>query len=428
MGSGLSSSQQRTSSSTNSTGSIDAAAPSWMNGGQRPLRSSEYLVEASEGPPRFTIRKSMPSTSLERAKDEELKHREDLLTCRDLKHSSVSSLFSHNEKATERRIKDLHETTSADILHDGRSLRRTSSLPAGTHVVVDRQHQSCAAELVDGTCHKMRKKYLLTTSFLEDDYEPSEPEGCGMDTQESNDTTAMVGGGRWTASLNTQISKPYSQSFTIRRPTIPVECSSMAAEQSSYHFSQYHERILTPLLEETMEINQRGFPAENSSPSKDTPKLSSSRQQQPMEDNQQQVSTFNAATAMSPGNCIIISNHKNGNNSLIRSFSTNCFSKDVQVVQNESSRRVKGELSSTFHSLQSLYSPTKKIYHSQSAIGLRSLLHPSLDKQMLVKVPLLTVTRPDEPPCYSHLPPSLRNKNDSSSCIVHKNRQYLDVL
>nr|CAG4716106.1 unnamed protein product [Naegleria fowleri] len=432
MGSGLTknSSSQQLRYSANSSMSSETAA--WMNGARCPLRPStlELVVQSQpcEGPPRFTSvsRKSLHSKHLETRDKEILDPEHLLLTCKDLQHSSEAASL-HNEKATERMLNNPYET----MVHheDGGPFKRVSSLPVGSHApnIDMRHHPTCAAESVlNGTYQKK-----LLSTFLEN--EPSEPEGCGVDnSHESNDTMVqlvlMVVGERWKTFMNTHTSKTNSQSITKKRPFIVAECSSSisASEQSSHRKSQYDERPLTPFLKETMEMKHVVLSAENTSGS--SPPLSmetprTSRQQKHREDNQQQVSTFSAETTLSPGNCIIISNHKS-ENTLVRTLSTKSLSKvvssPIQVVPKDSPCRVRD-------SVQYLNSPTMKINHSHSALGFRSLLLPSIDKQMLEKVPFLTVTRSDEPLCFSHLPPCLRKKNECSSS-VHKNRKYLDVL
>ncbi|KAF0972038.1 hypothetical protein FDP41_009734 [Naegleria fowleri] len=394
MGSGLTknSSSQQLRCSANSSLSSETVA--WMNGARCPLRLSKYAVQSQpwEDLPRFTNveRKSMPSLE---AKD--------------------------NEKTTERRLKILsHESTSSTMQTDGESLRRASSLPVGTHASID-SHQTFPTESVLEGTHQ--KKNLLKR-FLHVN-EPFESESCRVDSQESNESMAPMVRERWKTFMNTHPSKISSQSLTI-----PVECSSSkaAAEHCSHHISVYDERVLNPLLEKSIQKHADQYSSRSPPPlTENTPKCSSSRQQKPSEDNQQQVSTFNAEMSTPSGNCIIKSNHKSGN-TLVRTLSTKSLSKvvptPIQVFPKDSPHRLRGEPPSTFHSLQSLF---KKINHSQSALGFRSLFHPLLDKQMLEKVPLLTVTRPDEPPCYSHLPPSLRN----DVCLgFKKKRQFLDVM
>nr|CAG4710080.1 unnamed protein product [Naegleria fowleri] len=443
MGSGLAKTSSQQWSTTNSTWSSETT-PSTTNGGRQRLlkKPFEYTVHpqpCEHSPHRLTsVRTSMPTLKAIK------KHREHLVTCRTVKqHARLLVQSSQHEKA--RKV--LQKTTSTPIHDDNDdgsgSMRRASSLPE-THVV-DHMDQISHAHWTEET---YQKNYLLAkrSSFLEEN-EPTEAENCGMKRQESENgsfdstRTIMVGGvGRHTTFMNSQNSQPNistSLFSIIGRPTVMpvVECSSSsAAEQSSSHYisQRFDDRNLTPLEEETMmmDINPlSGLAAENSSHrslSKETSTVSSPRRKQLLD--LPQASTFNDQAEMSPDeNCIIISNHKSGN-SLVRSYSSRSLLKDtpspVQVIQKDSlPRRGRGEPSSSFHSLQTLYSPSMTNYHSQSA--LKSLLNPSVDKQMLEKVPLITVTRPEEPPCYSHLPS--RSKRNGSS-HVPKNRKYLDVV
>ncbi|KAF0975968.1 hypothetical protein FDP41_005295 [Naegleria fowleri] len=140
-------------------------------------------------------------------------------------------------------------------------------------------------------------------------------------------------------------------------------------------------------------------------------------------------------------NCIILNNKSN--RSLVHSSSTNSLSSLANCAYQPSPIQTlfqknkldhcnsEKTITSRYGSLKSL--AAKHYIHSKSVsgAGFTSLFNPSLDKNVLPEIPLLAVTKPIEPPCFSHLPRSVSKRcqqqaRRSGSSL--RNKQYLDVL
>ncbi|KAG2386464.1 hypothetical protein C9374_002208 [Naegleria lovaniensis] len=242
------------------------------------------------------------------------------------------------------------------------------------------------------------------------------PENENDSVMSEDDLSTVVSSRRgsvFSTTTSEVFSLPSSQSFlSTRRGSISVNGSSISSGISDD----------TNATQSNVSSDQHVFPSQH---------------QYHQKNQEQQVNDTS-----SEENCIILNNKSN--KSLVHSSSTNSLSSLTNYAYQPSPiqtlfQKNKLEHSSSektiaprYGSLKSLPGAQHNPIHSKSAsgAGFTSLFNPALDKKVIPEIPLLAVTKPNEPPCFSHLPRSVNKRcqqqaHRSGSAI--KNRQYLDV-